>query len=276
MTADTCTIRIRVHRADEEFARSAFGIEPSERHDVVTGAGDVRMLVFAATRTDLAFQTFTWHQITYDGLQEATRRYPRQLFASMGGEYGCSLEHASGTLAVPVDLDTLEVNQDALDDLREYKLLSQRVQQGFDREPPLELAPATFRFEEVGDRKPWHRLRGSISIAGVSVVAAVIRQPQPFIAGPAGIRRGRVRPTPSRPRRQAGVHLRVVGGVSARRCSGPASSSRPSSAAPSSGLLLVPPRGDEAADVESHDATRDPGRFQPPSGINPAHCRCST
>ncbi|HXO41985.1 MAG TPA: hypothetical protein VN999_11075, partial [Thermoanaerobaculia bacterium] len=96
-----------------------------------------------------------------------TRRYPRQLFASMGGEYGCSLEHASGTLAVPVDLDTLEVDQEALDDLREYKLLSQRVQQDFDREPPLELAPAAFRFEEVGDRKPWHRLRGSISIAGV-------------------------------------------------------------------------------------------------------------
>ena len=167
VTDDTRTLRIRVHRADEEFVRSAFGIEPSERHDVVTGAGDVRMLVFEAAETDLALQILIRHQITYDGLHEATLRYPRQHFASMGGEYRCSLEHASGILSVPVDPETLEVDQDALDNLREYKLLSQRVQLDFDREPPLELAPAAFRFEEVGDRKPWHRLRGSISIAGV-------------------------------------------------------------------------------------------------------------
>jgi hypothetical protein len=70
------------------------------------------------------------------------------------------------------------------------------VQQEFDREPPLELAPAAFRFEEVGDRKPWHRLRGSISIAGVPFhVEAIAVEPAAAADGPQEAVAGDLRPS---------------------------------------------------------------------------------
>jgi hypothetical protein len=192
---DSCSIHIRVHRADEEAVRSAFRIEPSERRNVVTGAGDVCELVFEGAEISWPSQQLIQQQITFDGRHSAGRHYSGQFFASQGGEH-CFVDHTSDIISAPIDLDTLQVQPDALQRIREYKLLSQRVQQEFDREPPLELAPAAFHLEEDGDRKPWHRLRGSISIAGVPFhVEAIAVEPSAAEDGPQEAVAGDLRPS---------------------------------------------------------------------------------
>jgi hypothetical protein len=141
MTNDTCTVHIRIHRADEDFAICHFGKQPAQIEDRDDGAGDVRLLVFTDVEPHHALQHLTHLLITFDGRYSDSPSSPGYLFASRDGEYE-SARQPYGVVSVPIDPYTLEIDQDAMDDLSAFSRLIRRVQEDFDHRPDREPAPA--------------------------------------------------------------------------------------------------------------------------------------
>ena len=164
-TTDTCTVRIRVRTADQPAAIAAFGTEPTESRDAGLD-GRIRTLVFAGADHDRPLIELAARRIAFDGKHSAGLAYPGRLFASQHGELRTA-DQPYSVVSVPIDLDTLEVDPAALDAIRAYKLLAERVRRILEHQQPLELPASALQLTEVGELEPWHRLLGTVVIAGV-------------------------------------------------------------------------------------------------------------
>jgi hypothetical protein len=162
--SDTCRVRIRIHPMDEPAVVDAFGTEPTERHDLDDGTGCI--LVFDYVEPDQPLAELARRRITFEGRHRDGIHYPGRLFASQSGELQ-AIGQPFDVISVPIDLETLRVDDQALNRLRSYKSLSTRVQEELDHRLPVEIAIGRLKLEEVGDVEPWHRMLGSLSIAGV-------------------------------------------------------------------------------------------------------------
>jgi hypothetical protein len=164
-TFDPCVVRIRVRRFDAPAAVSAFGTEPAEAH---AGLDDrTRALVFRDVAPDLPLAELTARRVVFDGEHSAGLTYPGRLFASQHGEFK-AVDRPYSVVSVPIDLDTLTVDPDALGALRAYRDLADRVRLVLGRPQPLEIAVSALGLREIGDHRPWHRLLGTLRIAGVA------------------------------------------------------------------------------------------------------------
>jgi hypothetical protein len=164
-TDDPCVVTIRVRRTDVAAATAAFGREPAESHD--TGRdGGARTLVFHEVHPDRPLAELTARRLVFDGEHSSGLTYPGRLFASQHGEFR-AVDQPYSVISVPIDLDTLTVDPDALSAIRAYKHLADQVRGAFGRPQPLEIAVSALDLREIGDRKPWHRLLGTLRIAGV-------------------------------------------------------------------------------------------------------------
>jgi hypothetical protein len=164
-TDDPCVVRIRVRGTDVPAATAAFGMEPAESHD--TGRdGLARTLVFLDVHPDRPLGELTVRRLVFDGEHSAGSAYPGRLFASQGGEFR-AVDQLDSVVSVPIDVDTLRVDPDALQALRAYRQLADRVRAAFARPQPLAIAVSALDLREIGDREPWHRLLGTLRIAGV-------------------------------------------------------------------------------------------------------------
>jgi hypothetical protein len=165
-TRDTCTVRIRVRHTDQPAVIAAFGTEPTESHDAGLD-GRVRTLVFAGADPERPLIELAAHRILFNGDHSAGPDYPGRLFASQHGELR-TVDQPYSVVSAPIDLETLEVDPAALDSIRAYKHLADRVQLILEHLQPLDIAVSALQLKEVGDIEPWHRLLGTVRIAGVA------------------------------------------------------------------------------------------------------------
>jgi hypothetical protein len=165
--SDTCDLTIRIHPSHEAAAVAAFGVEPAERQELADRPRPLCLLVFDDVAPDDGLAELARQHITFDGSHGNGADYPGRRFASFGGELA-AVDQPFSVVSVPIDLDTLSVDEAALDDLRAYKRLRQRAEDDFDREPPACDVPlAALHLEEVGQPERWNRLLGSIAIGGI-------------------------------------------------------------------------------------------------------------
>jgi hypothetical protein len=139
MSTDTCTVHLRIHRADEELAIFHFGKQPTERRDLGDGEGDVCLLVFEDVEPTGPLQELYLRLITFDGRYSDGPGFTGRLFASRDGEFETARQ-PHGIVSVAIDPYTIEVDQDALDELRAFSRLIRRVQEDFPGQPDLALA----------------------------------------------------------------------------------------------------------------------------------------
>jgi hypothetical protein len=175
-THDPCVVRIRVRHTDVPAATAAFGTEPAESHD--TGRdGDARTLVFHDVHPDRPLAELAARRLPFDGEHASGLAYPGRRFTSLHGELR-AVDQPYSVVSVPIDLDTLAVDPEALAALRAYRLLADRVRAAFSRPQPLAIAVSALDLREIGDRRPWHRLLGTLRIAGVDFhVEAIAVEP---------------------------------------------------------------------------------------------------
>jgi hypothetical protein len=165
-TRCACTVRIRVLHFDQPAAIAAFGTEPTESHDAGLD-GRVRTLVFAGADTDRPLIELAARRIVFDGEHSAGLDYPGRLFASQHGELR-TVDQPYSVVSAPIDLETLEVDPAALDSIRAYKILADRVWLILEHRQPLDIAVSALQLKEVGEIEPWHRLLGTLRIASVA------------------------------------------------------------------------------------------------------------
>ncbi len=175
--SDTCNLTLRIHSVHQPAAIAAFGTEPAERHDL---PDRLCVLVFDDIEPHVPLDDLARQHITFDGSHDDGTSYSGRLFAAEGGELA-AIDQPFGVVSVPVDLDSLAVDEAALSDLRAYQRLRARTQQDFDHQPPLEIPLTACHLKEAGDpQQPWHRLLGAISIGGLhcQVEAVAVRSTQ--------------------------------------------------------------------------------------------------
>ncbi|HVR06703.1 MAG TPA: hypothetical protein VMW75_01535 [Thermoanaerobaculia bacterium] len=164
MDSDTCYLTIRIPPSHQAAVVEAFGVEPAERHDF----DDRRLCVLGFDHVEPhgPLGALARQGITFDGSHGDSAVYPGRLFAAQGGELA-AIDQPFGVVSVPIDLDSLAVDELAFSGLRAYQRLRARAQEDFDNQPPLDVPLPACRLEEVGDEEPWHRLLGLISIGGL-------------------------------------------------------------------------------------------------------------
>jgi hypothetical protein len=165
LSMDTCNLTIRIQPFREAAVIDAFGVEPAARDDVPDSPHPLCVLCFDDVQPDRPLGELARQGITFDGSHGDGANYPGRFFAAHGGELA-AVDKPFSVVSVPIDLDTLRVDDAALRALRAYKRLRARAQEDFDHQPLLDLPLAALHLEEVGDEEPWHRLLGSISISG--------------------------------------------------------------------------------------------------------------
>jgi hypothetical protein len=165
LSLDTCNLTMRIHPSHQAAVVDAFGVEPAECHQLVDRPRPLCVLVFDDVQPDRALGELARQGMTFDGSHGDGANYPGRLFAAHGGELA-AVEQPFSVVSVPIDVDTLRVDEAALRGLRAYKRLHALTEEDFDREPPLDVQLAALHLEEAGNSEPWHRLRGSISLAG--------------------------------------------------------------------------------------------------------------
>jgi hypothetical protein len=164
-TDDPCVVCIRVRPTDVPAATAAFGTEAAESHAAGRDGGACT-LVFHEVHPDRPLAELAARRLAFDGEHSAGLSYPGRLFASLHGELR-TVDQPYSVVSVPIDLDTLTVDPDALDAIRAYKELADRVRGAFGRPQPLVIAVSALDLAEIGDREPWHHLLGTLRIAGV-------------------------------------------------------------------------------------------------------------
>jgi len=175
--SDTCNLTIRIHPCHHAAAVAAFGTEPSGRYDLP--GGRLCFLVFYGVRPHAALDELARQRITFDGSHDDGADYPGRLFAAHHGDLA-AVTRPFRKLTVPIDLDSLAVDEAALCSLRAYQRLSARAQEDFYPPEPFDIPLAACHLEEVGDEEPWHRLLGSLSLAGLHChVEAIAMQHEP-------------------------------------------------------------------------------------------------
>jgi hypothetical protein len=162
---DTCHLTIRIHPAREAAVVDAFGVEPAARHDLPDRPRPLRVLTFDDVQPDRPLHELARQGIPFDGSHGDGASYSGRRFAAHGGELA-AVDQPFAVVSVPIDVDTLRVDEAALRALRAYQRLRARAQEDFDHQPLCDVPPAALHLEEVGDPVPWHRLLGSISVAG--------------------------------------------------------------------------------------------------------------
>jgi hypothetical protein len=162
---DTCNLTIRIHPAHQAAVVDAFGVEPAARHDLPDRPRPLCVLVFDDVQPDRPLHELACQGIPFDGSHGDGANYPGRLFAAHGGELA-AVDQPFAVVSVPIDVDTLRVDEAALRALRAYQRFRARAQEDFDHQPLFDVPLAALHLEEVGDPVPWHRLLGSISVAG--------------------------------------------------------------------------------------------------------------
>ncbi len=162
--SDTCNLTIRLHASHHAAAVAAFGAEPSGRYDLPDGR--LCVLLFDGVRPHAALDELARQRITFDGSHNDGAAYPGRFFAAHRGDLA-AVARPFCKLTVPIDLDSLAVDEAALCGLRAYQRLSDEAQEAFYPPSPLDVPLAACHLEEVGDEEPWHRLLGSLSLAGL-------------------------------------------------------------------------------------------------------------
>ncbi len=165
MRFDSCNLTIRIRPTDQAAVVEAFGVEPAERHDLPDRP--LCTLVFDDIQPHDPLADLARQGITFDGSHGDCATRPGRRFASLGGQLE-AIDQPFGVVSVPVDLDSLAVDEPIFSCLRAYKSVLEQVREDFAQLPPIELPLAAFQqLEEVGDQEPWHRLLGGLSIGSV-------------------------------------------------------------------------------------------------------------
>jgi hypothetical protein len=127
-----------IHPSHQTAAIEAFGVEPAECRDLTDRPRPRRLLVFEEIVPHDALAELARQGISFDGSHGDGADYPGRLFAAHGGELA-AVDQPFGVLSVPIALDTLRVDDEALAGLAAYKRLKARVEKDLRREPPATL-----------------------------------------------------------------------------------------------------------------------------------------
>lgn len=133
MSTDSCNLTIYIHPSDQAAVVEAFGVEPAECRHIPGRPQPLRLLAFDDIRPYPTLDDLARRGISCDGSHSEGATYPARRFAAHGGELAAI---GQGIVRVPIDLDTLTVDEASLSPLRAYKRLHARAQAAFDHEPP--------------------------------------------------------------------------------------------------------------------------------------------
>jgi hypothetical protein len=127
---DTCSVILRIWHEDTLVVTRAFREEPDATEPLEDDDSDLlRLLVYEETVPDHLRQLVE-QRIAFDGRCSNRFHLPGQLFASLDGEFR-AIDHPYCVVTVPIDLETLTVDQEALAALRAYRELADRVDEHF-------------------------------------------------------------------------------------------------------------------------------------------------
>ena len=130
MGDDTCSVILRILHEDFAAVTRAFREEPDATETLEDDdSGLLRLLVYEETTPD-PLSRLSEQRVAFDGRCSNRFHSPGRLFASLDGQFR-AIDHPYCVVTVPIDLETLTVDQDALAALRAYRELAARVDQHF-------------------------------------------------------------------------------------------------------------------------------------------------
>jgi hypothetical protein len=130
MGDDTCSIILRIWHEDTLAVTRAFREEPDATQNIDDDdLGLLRLLVYEETVPD-PLRELVEQRLAFDGRCSNRFHSPGRLFASLDGEFR-AIDHPYCVVTVPIDLKTRTVDPEALEALRAYRELADRVDEHF-------------------------------------------------------------------------------------------------------------------------------------------------